>query len=200
VTSELGVAELAVAGLLRRRDVHFVERRRFSAAAEAERRGEAKPAGQPPAGLSPGAEYSASAVWTPMGTDRAIVDVRLTHLETGDVAGAARVSVPVGTDPVTLGRAVVAGILSVLTDLGRRPAWEDPAGADTQGANAMTAAGVSPEAVRHFFLGLASEEVWDWEGARRGYQSATSDPAFYEAAAALARTARLHLGGTLGEG
>ena len=50
-----------------------------------------------------------------------------------------------------------------------------------------------------FFAGLASEEVWDWEGARAGYQAAEAlDAGFFEANVALARAARLRSGGTLG--
>ena len=58
----LGISELVVAGLLRRRDVHFVERRRFSAAVAAERAG-ARRVGVPAAGISPGAELTASVEW-----------------------------------------------------------------------------------------------------------------------------------------
>lgn len=50
-----------------------------------------------------------------------------------------------------------------------------------------------------FFAGLVSEEVWDWEGARAGYRAAEAlDASFFEADVALARTARLRSGGTLG--
>jgi len=46
---------------------------------------------------------------------------------------------------------------------------------------------------------LASEEAWNWEGARVGYQEAGAlESAFFEADVALARTARLRMGGTLG--
>ena len=43
VGSAMGLSELVAAGLLRRPDVHFVEQRRFAAAAEAERRREHPP-------------------------------------------------------------------------------------------------------------------------------------------------------------
>lgn len=198
----LGVAELAAAGLLRRRDVHFVERRRFAAAAEAERRGVRRRPGQPAAGVSPGAEFSANAVWLPIG-DRAALEVRLVALETGDVAGATRVDLPANPDAVTLGRSLVTGIVQVLDNLGRRPEWIDPldsASEATAATNAAAAAGVSPTALASFLRGLASEEAWDWEGARRGYLAASAEPGFHEARAALARAARLRLGGTLGEG
>ena len=64
----------------------------------------------------------------------------------------------------------------------------------------MTGSEVLDPALQSFLRGLAAEESWDWEGARRGYQAAASDPGFFEAPAALARAARLRLGGTLGEG
>ena len=50
-----------------------------------------------------------------------------------------------------------------------------------------------------FFEDSQQRELWNWEEARRGYQAAAADPAFYEATAALGRTARLRLGGTLAE-
>ena len=193
VTPALGIAEIAAAGLLRRRDVDFVERRRFAAAAEAEREGRARRPGQPPAGVSRSVDFSATAVWLPTASTSS-VEVRLTRLETGDVVGATRVSLEGQPDPVTLARALVAGIVEVLDDLGRRPAWTDPM---TAGVNATAPSRVSDQAQRAFFQGLASEERWNWEGARRGYQSASADQGFHEAVAALARAARLRLGGTL---
>lgn len=195
VSAELGVAELVVAGLLRRRDVDFVERRRFSVAAEAERSGVRRHTGQPPAGVSRSAELSTTAVWIPTGDASAVVEVRLVRLETGDVAGATRVEVPPDADPVTLGRAIVDGVLDVLDSLGRLPTWDDPSGP----ANGRDSADVSTDAQVAFFRGLAAEEIWRWEEARRAYQEATSDADFHEAAVALARTARLRLGGTLAE-
>jgi hypothetical protein len=56
ITPAIGMEELVAAGLLRRSDVEFVERRRFSAAAERERRGQPTPRGAPRVGVSPGAE------------------------------------------------------------------------------------------------------------------------------------------------
>lgn len=191
VRPELGIAEIATAGLLRRRDVDFVERRRFSAAAEAEREGRARRPGQPPAGVSRSVDFAVSAVWLPTGSTSS-VEVRLTRLETGDVVGATRVSLEDQPDPVTLARAVVDGAMTVLDEIGRRPAWTD-----SLSVNATAASRVSDRAQRAFFQGLAAEERWNWEGARRGYESASADPAFHEASTALARAARLRLGGTL---
>jgi hypothetical protein len=190
VTASLGVAELVVTGLLRRRDVHFVERRRFSAAAEAERRGAARPRGAPAAGVSQSADYTTTAVWISLGPDQTAVEVRLATLESGSIAGATRVPVPTDADPVTLARAIVRGVVEVLDDLERLPMWADPR---------PDPASVSEEALSHFVRALAAEEMWNWEAARRGYQAAAADPAFHEAATALARTARLRLGGTLAE-
>lgn len=195
VRADLGVAELAVAGLLRRRDVHFVERRRFSAAAEAARRGVRLAPGAPPPGVSQSAEFATTAVWIPLGTGQAAVEVRLVTMETGAIAGATRVLIADDADPVTLARAVVDGVLDVLGDLDRLPSWDDPLRL-LDGASRQR---VSAASLRSFLSGLASEEIWDWEGARRGYQAAAADPAFHEASTTLARTARLRLGGTLAE-
>jgi len=68
VAPSIGLSELVATGLLRRRDVRFVERRRFAAAAEAERRRENRPPGTPPAGVSPGPEFILSATWVSLGT------------------------------------------------------------------------------------------------------------------------------------
>ena len=195
VSAALGVEELVVTNLLRRRDVRFVDRRRFSAAADAERRGVARARGQPPAGVSTSAEFAVTAVWITLGPGQESVEVRLAGMSTGDVVGATRVSVAEGTRPVALSRAIVQGILTVLNELDRLPNWEDPLAS----ANDGDADSVSDEALRDFLRGLAAEELWNWEEARRGYQAAAADPAFYEATAALARSARLRLGGTLAE-
>jgi len=194
VTASLGVAELVVAGLLRRQDVAFVERRRFERASATERSG-SRPASQPPAGVSPRAELIVHAVWVGRTEAESAVDVRLVRLTTGAVAGATRIVLPGSPDGVTLARGIVIGALDVLGDLDQRPAWADPIAA----ANDPAVAGVSPAAIDHFARGLAAEELFRWEEARRGYQAAAEDPEFYEAASALARTARLRLGGTIAE-
>ncbi len=197
----LGVSELVAAGLLRRRDVRFVERRRFAAAVAAERRGDALPAGRPPAGVSPSADMALAATWIPAGPGEAFVEVRLTRLETGDVEGTTRTVISRAAGPVELARSVVAGALDVLSGLDRLPEWDDPLASPAPGgANAEAGGRVSTVALRHFLRGLAAEEAWRWEDARRGYQRALADdPGFHEARAALARTARLRLGGTLAE-
>jgi len=200
VETGLGMSELIAAGLLRRRDVHFVERRRFAAAAEAERTGAVRPQGAPAAGTSPGAQYVLSATWAALGLDSAYVDLRLADAQSGGVVATWRGATAPDADPVAVARRVVAGALSALDGLGARPSWQDPEAAAAPPV--YRASGVSASAVSSFFEGLAAEETWSWERARMGYQAALSEggPSFVEAAAALSRTARLRNGGTLGAG
>jgi hypothetical protein len=197
VPAELGLSELVIAGLLRRADVQLVERRRFGAAFEAERRGEVRPPQAPPVGVSPGSELTASLVWVTLGVGGASLEVRLVETATGSVAGTRRVALPTGADPVGLARAAVGAIVAVLGELDRLPSWDDPVGAAASSEYAAT--DVSPRALSDFLSGLAAEERWQWERARAAYQSAGRTETFYEARAALARTARLRLGGSLGE-
>lgn len=196
----LALTELAAAGLLSRQDVHFVERRRFAAAVDAERRGLPRPTGAPAAGTSPGARFVASATWSPLLADSGYVDVRLLDPASGTVVAGWRGSTPPGAGPLIVARTVVAGVLGALDGAEGRPAWHDPAGAP--GAPGDPSAGVPAQAVAEFLLGLAEEDAWRWEEARARYQRAlaTGGSGFVEAAAALARTARLRNGGTLGEG
>lgn len=197
VDASLGVTELVVAGLLRRPDLNFVERRRFEAGAEAERLG-TRPRGQPPAGVSRSADFLARATWIPAGAAGSSVEIALVDPATGEVAATARRPVPADADPVLLARTIVAGIAQALDGAGRLPAWDDP----LSEMNALASSGVSgvtTEALGNYLRGLAAEEVWRWEDARRGYAEAAKDPRFHEARSALARTARLRLGGTLAE-
>lgn len=196
VPPDLGLSELVVAGLLRRRDVRLVERRRFAAAAEAERAGRPRAPGAPSVGVSAGAELTAGAVWVPLGTGAAAVEVRLTDSATGEVVRGRRISLPPAADMVGAARAIVSAVLATLDELGRLPVWNDPA----PGAAPRTYvdSGIPNEAVQRFLVGLAAEEQWNWEAARRSYQAAAVN-GFVEADAALARTARLRQGGTLGE-
>jgi hypothetical protein len=197
VPAGLGLSELVVTGLLRRADVEFVERRRFAAAVDAERAGGSRPPGAPPAGLSRGAELTAAAAWLPLGAGQAVLEVRLMRLETGAIVGARRLAIPADADPVGAARAIVATILATLDEVGRLPSWGDP----LEGAAPATyrPTGIPQSAVEDFLEGLGAEERWNWELARRSYQSASGSVAFFEARVALARTARLRLGGTLGE-
>ena len=196
VGPEIGVSELVAANLLRRRDVHFVERRRFDAAATAERRGDPAPPNRPPAGVSTSAELELVVTWLPSTPGDANLEIRLSRLQTGDVDATTRVVVDRNADPVTVARSVVSATLDLLDEVGRLPEWD----AGAVGANVEPGDRVSTEALRHFLRGLAFEETWSWEGARRGYQQAlVADPGFHEARSALARTARLRLGGTLAE-
>lgn len=200
VGAELGLTELAAAGLLRRQDVRYVERRRFAAAAEAERRGLPRPAGAPAAGISPGARFVAHATWSLLVPDSGRVDVRLLDPASGAVVAGWRGATPPGADPLTVARTVVAGVLAALDAAGGRPAWADPAGGAA--GPGSPAAQIPAQAVTDFFLGLVEEDAWRWEEARVRYQRALAagGSGFLEAAAALARTARLRNGGTLGEG
>lgn len=200
VDAELGLTELAAAGLLRRQDVHFVERRRFGAAVDAERRGLPRPAGAPAAGISPGAQFVASAGWSPLGPDVGYLSVQLVDVASGTLVAGWRGTTPPGADPVTVARMVVAGVLAALDDAGGRPAWQDPA--SPSAAQGVPSAGIPAQAVADFFLGLAEEDAWRWEEARARYQRALAagGNGFVEAAAALARTGRLRNRGTLGEG
>jgi len=197
VTPDLALAELVAAGLIRRADVRFVERRRFAAAVAAEESGVPRAAGAPPAGASQSAEILASAVWVQLPTGGAAIEVRLTESARGAVVGTRRTTLPPDADLVSTARVTVGTIMAVLGELGRRPAWPDPI------ANAapeqFAPSGVSPRAVSSFLAGLGAEESWRWEPARVSYQAAAGSIGFFEAEAALARTARLRLGGTLGE-
>jgi hypothetical protein len=194
----LAISELVGAALLRRADVEWVERRRFAAAVAAERRGDARPAGAPAAGVSPGAEFILSGSWASVGLDSAYLDLRLTQSETGSIVTSWRAATPNDPDPTSLTRTVVGSLLGALGRLDRLPVWSDPS-PDAAPVSYRTT-GISTDAVEAFLVGLAAEERWDWEAARRGYQTALEEGGarFVEAEAALARAARLRNGGTLG--
>ena len=196
VSPALGFSDLVATGLLRRADIQFVERRRFGAAAELARRG-ALPSGSPQPGVSPGPEFILSVTWSSFGMADAYLDMRLANSETGVIEKSWREVTPSNAGPVGLARVVVGSLVEALAGMGRAPVWSDPV------ANAAPAefrsAGVSGPGIVAYLEGLAAEERWDWEGARRGYQSAlASDGGLFEAGVALPRTARLRLGGTLG--
>ena len=197
VPTSLALSELVVAGLRRRPDVRFVERRRFAAAVEAERMGSRRPAGAPAAGVSAGAEVVASIVWVPLAAGQASLEVRLSDATRGDVVATRSVLLPSDADPVGVARQAVAALLASLGELGRLPVWSDP----ISGAAPSTfvPSGVSQRALEDFAAGLAAEESWRWESAREAYQAAANSVGFFEASTALTRTARLRLGGTLGE-
>lgn len=192
-TLSIGVTELVSAGLMRRRDVAFAERRRFTPAAEAERRGQRQP-NAPSAGVGPRVDHVVQATWVPVTGDRSSVEVQLVSPGSGAIAGGTRVQLGPELDPVILARAIVSATLTLLDEVGSRPEWSDPLA-----ANAAGAPGVSTDAIENFFVGVAAEDRWRWDAARRGYASAATDPGFHEASTLLARTARLRLGGTLGE-
>jgi hypothetical protein len=200
VDLDLTMSELVAAGLLRRRDVQFVERRRFVAAVEAERAGRPRTPGAPAAGVSEGAQLVASATWSSVGLDSAYLEVALVDAESGRMAGARRSATPNGADPAAIARDVVASVLSILDELGRRPAWDDPE--PSAAPPTYRPSGVPLAALDAFMNGVAAEARWNWDGARVGYATAmkAGGPGFVEAAAALARAARLRQGGTLGAG
>ena len=196
VDAGLAASELVVAGLLRRSDVRFVERRRFAEAVASERSGGARPAAAPPAGTSEGAEILAAAVWVQLPAGSSI-EVRLTDAARGSVLGTRRTTIPADADLVSTARVTVGAILDVLGELGRRPPWRDPV--ERAAPAEYVAADVPARAVSSFLAGLAAEESWRWESARVSYQAAAARVGFFEAETALARAARLRLGGTLGE-
>ncbi len=200
VTPGLGIQELVSAQLLQRRDVHFVERRRFTLAAERERRGEADPPGAPPVGVSPGADLTLSGSWAPAGPDSAALDFRLIRTESGEVVETFRQMMSLEADPVSVSRAVTASLLDTLRELERLPEWTDPIPRTATAEYAPS--GIGDEAVAAFFRGVAHEDRYDWEGARRAYQEALDlgGDGFFEAEVALARVARLRRGGSLGVG
>lgn len=194
-----GVTELIAAGLMRRADVDFVERRRFAPAAEAERLGRSLPSRQPAAGVSRPVDYIVQVTWLPIPGGDASAEVQLVDPASGEVVEGDRATMARSADPVAVARAVVATALSLVDRRTSRPVWTDPLMAGNAPANAGGASGVSAEAIRRFLDGLTAEERWNWEGARRGYQLAASDASFHEARTLLGRTARLRLGGTLAE-
>lgn len=193
----IGLSELVAVGLLRRPDVRFVEQRRFAAAADAERRGESRPPRAPRAGVSPGAEFILSATWASFGAATAYLEGRLTNPASGRIERTWRTETPREADAVGVARAIVGGLMAELARMGRVPAWSDPLA--HAAPTTFEPSNISASALNAFLAGLASEEAWNWEGARVGYQEAGAlDSAFFEADVALARTARLRMGGTLG--
>ncbi len=200
VTPAIGMEELVASGLLRRRDVEFVERRRFSAAAERERRGQPAPQGAPGVGVSPGAELILTGTWAAAGPDSAALDLRLTDVETGDVVTAWRTMTPTNADPVSVARSINGGLLQALDEMGRLPDWTDPDPGSAPSAHQPTS--ISMTAVTSFMEGVAAEDAYRWEQARWAYQAAIDigGSGFLEPHVALARVARIRAGGTLGAG
>ena len=126
-----------------------------------------------------------------------MLEVRLSASATGALEGSHRVTIPADADYVGTARATVASILFALDEMDRLPDWEDPS--PDLAPEAYRASGVPTQAVERFLRGLSFEELWNWQGAARSYQAAAASAGFLEADAALARTARLRNGGTLGE-
>ncbi len=190
----VGTLELIAAELLRRQDVHFVERRRFAEAAERERRGEPRSRRAPPVGTSPGSELFATLSWAPSGEAPGALDLRLTDAATGEVVTTRRLPTPIDAGPVEISRRGVLALLEALESADRRPRWEDAPPVDT-------AASVPTAAVDAFFRGVRAEDAYDWETARDAYEEAAriGGAGFHEPRVALARVARLRAGGSLAE-
>ena len=201
VSPSIGLQELVAAELIRRHDVQFVERRRFTAAVEREAQGLPRLRNSPPTGVSLGAELQLAGSWIPTG-DSATLDLRLVDVETSAVVAGWRTTTPQGIDPTSVARTIVGSTVSALRGLGRVPVWSDPLVSDVvdPAPTTFTPSGVPAEAVAAFFRGVEAEDRFDWEEARRGYQEATeiAASAFFEPDVALARVARLRAGGTLG--
>lgn len=196
----VGITDLIAAGLMRRADIDFVERRRFAPAAEAARLGRTASARQPEPGVTRQVDHVIQATWLPLPGGDATVEVQLVEPSTGEVVDGMRATLPRSADPVRVARTVVATALTLVDRQTTRPGWGDPMNVGSNGsANADGSSGVSPTAIRHFLDGLAAEDRWNWEGARRGYQVAAADASFHEARTLLGRAARLRLGGTLAE-
>lgn len=196
----IGVTELITAGLMRRADVDFVERRRFAPAAEAIRLGRTVSPRQPEPGVTRPVDYMVQATWLPIPGGEATVEVQLVDPASGEVVEGARAEVRRDADPVLVARVTVATALRLVDRRATRPSWNDPlARGAAMNANVTGSSGVSESAIRHFLDGVSAEERWNWEGARRGYVAAATDPSFHEADTLLGRAARLRLGGTLAE-
>lgn len=193
--ADVAVLELIAAGLLRRRDVEFVERRRFTAAEEAERRGVPRPAGAPPVGTSPGPDILVEVSWLEVG-GTSTADIRLMDPTSGEILSSDRMVVPPGAGAIGFARRATRAILSGAHEIGNVPAWSDPISA---APNWLTP-GIPSAAFAAFRVGTAAEDRYEWEDARRAYLRAreAGGAAFIEADVALARAARLRTGGTLG--
>ena len=189
--------ELIGAGLLRRRDVHFQERRRFLEAVRNEEAGVPRPRGAPPIGTSAGTEVLLSGTWR---VDRAQVALRLVDVETSEIIRSGVAEVPLDAEAVSVARVMVGWMTQMLEEQGRIPAWDDPIPASAPPS--YIHADVPPLALEHFRRGVEAEDGYDWEGARVAYQAASeiSHGRFFEADVALARVGRMRSGGTLGDG
>jgi len=198
VSTALGMTELVSLGLLHRQDVHFVERRRFAPAAQAERQGLPRPAGAPPVGTSPGAEWLLAGSWVGVPGDSSTVDLRLIHVESGVARASTRFRVPAGADLVGVSRRVNGALLALLDDEGLLPDASDAAASPA--LRSWEATEVPRPAFDAFRRGIAAEDAFQWERARHAYGEAIqlSGGEFAEAALALTRAARLRAGGTLG--
>lgn len=189
--------ELIGAGLLRRRDVHFQERRRFLEAVRMEDAGIPRPAGAPPIGTTLDAHVLLSGTWS---MDRSLFALRLVDVGTGEVIRAGNLPVPSDADPISVARLAVGWMAEGLEEGGRLPEWEDPIVGSALPSYAP--ASIPERSLEHFLRGIEAEDRYDWEAAREAYLAAREAGAgrFFEADVALARVGRMRAGGTLGEG
>ena len=189
VTPGLALQELVSLALLSRRDVRFVERRRFAEAAARERASRPAPAGAPRAGVSEEADLLATAAWTAVPPSPGRVDVRVAHAATGRIVATWSGALAPRAPLPQAARTMVAGLLAALDEGPGRPGTAPPPDATAR---------ISDGAVAAFLQGLEAEERWSWDEARSAYLRAAGAEGFDEAGAALARLARLRMGGTLG--
>ena len=195
--SALALTELVSAGLLERRDVNFIERRRFTPAAERQRRGLPAPAAEPPVGTSPGAEWMLHITVVTNPAVPGAVDLRLVHVESGANRAGWRVAVPAQADLVGISRLVVGSLMLKLDELSlgveRDPTAPTPS--DTYAGSP-----VSGSATTAFLNGVRWGDLYRWDLARASYESALllAGGNFPEADVALRREARLRAGGSLG--
>ncbi len=195
--SALALTELVSVDMLERRDVSFVERRRFTPAAERQRLGLPAPAGQPPVGTSAGAEWMLHITVVTNPAVPGALDLRLVHVESGANRAGWRVAVPVEADLVGLARLVVGSVMLQLNELALGVARDAsaPVVSDTYADSAVPGG-----ATTAFLNGVRWEDLYRWELARASYESALAraNGNFREAETALRRTARLRSGGSLG--
>ena len=197
VAPEVVLEELIGAGLLRRRDVSFQERRRFLEAVRREDAGLPRPAGAPPIGTTGGAQVLLTATWS---MDRMQVALRLVDVETSEAMRAGNLQVPPDADPVSVARVVVGWMTQGLEERGRLPDWDDPIAASNP--SSYVPSDVPPTSLELFLRGIEAEDRHDWEAARDAYLAAREAGGghFFEADVALARVGRMRAGGTLGTG
>lgn len=191
--SALALTELVAAGLLERTDVNFVERRRFFPAAERQRRGLPAPAGEPPVGTSPGAEWMLHMTVVANPAIPGALDLRLVHVQSGANRAGWRVDLPRGADAAGVARTIVGSVLAKIDELGLGTSTGPP-------ADIFAPTTIPNEAIAAFLNGVRWGDLYRWDLARASYESAVNlaGGAFVEAEVGLRRAARLRSGSPLG--